>query len=43
MNKIICLYQTSVGFALKSTYSRCELGRTYVDNYILTHFSFRTV
>lgn len=27
MNKIICLDETSVGSALKPTYSRCELGK----------------
>jgi transposase len=30
MNKIICLDETSVGSALKPTYSRCELGRRCV-------------
>jgi transposase len=30
MNKIICLDETSVGSALKSTYSRCELGKRCV-------------
>jgi transposase len=30
MNKIICLDETSIGSALKPTYSRCELGRRCV-------------
>lgn len=30
INKIICLDETSVGSALKPTYSRCNLGRRYV-------------
>ncbi len=30
MNKIICLDETSVGSALKPTYSRCELGKRCV-------------
>jgi len=30
MNKIICLDETSLGSALKPTYSRCELGRRCV-------------
>jgi len=30
MNKVICLDETSVGSALKPTYSRCELGRRCV-------------